>query len=102
MVSAPWSDSERLFNAGSDYLVARDGDEMQHCLTLLLKDAALRARLARAGRAAIMSRHTVSHRVSELLALHRELRFVASREPRALAAGNPMSQPAAAAPQERP
>jgi spore maturation protein CgeB len=101
MVSAPWSDSERLFNAGSDYLVARDGDEMQRCLSRLLSDSTLRAQLARSGRATIMSRHTVSHRVNELLALHRELSFVTSREHRAAAAATHMTQRAAAA-QERP
>ncbi len=32
LVCAPWTDEEGLFTAGSDFLVARDGDEMAACL----------------------------------------------------------------------
>jgi len=73
MVSAPWNDAEHLFTPGSDYLVADSSRKMERELARLLADPELRSQLARAGRAAIEARHTCAHRVSELLAIHREL-----------------------------
>lgn len=69
LVSAPWSDSEHLFRPGADYLVARSGEEMAKALFSVLNDPALARSLARAGRETILRRHTVAHRVDELLAI---------------------------------
>ena len=69
LVSAPWHDSEGLFRAGTDYLVACDRDEMTGHLRDVLNDAALRASLSAHGRETILSRHTCAHRVDELLAI---------------------------------
>ena len=69
LVSAPWSDAEHLFRAGTDYLVARDGDEMTVHLRHLAADPALRCELARAGLETIRARHTCAHRVDELLGI---------------------------------
>jgi spore maturation protein CgeB len=68
LVSAPWSDSERLFRPGEDFLVARDGAQMERHLRALAADAEMRASLVRAGLARIHGRHTCGHRVDELLA----------------------------------
>ena len=73
LVSAPWDDCERLFTAGTDYLVARDGRQMRRLLGELLADDERAAELARHGRQTILDRHTCCHRVDELLAIHREL-----------------------------
>jgi spore maturation protein CgeB len=73
LVSAPWDDAEGLFRPGRDYLVARDGGEMQRHLRDLLNDPALAAEIARSGRETILDRHTCAHRVDELLAIGREL-----------------------------
>jgi spore maturation protein CgeB len=73
MVSATWNDAEHLFTAGSDYLIASSGREMERGLARLLADPVLRFELARAGRSTIEKHHTCAHRVSELLAIHREL-----------------------------
>lgn len=73
LVSARWHDTEQLFTAGSDYLVASTGREMERALARVLEQPALRTRLARAGRAVIEARHTCGHRVSELFAIHHEL-----------------------------
>jgi spore maturation protein CgeB len=73
LVTAPWRDSEGLFQAGRDYLVAKNGEEMRRSMRALVRDTALGAELARHGRATILARHTCGHRVDELLAIHDEL-----------------------------
>jgi spore maturation protein CgeB len=73
LVTAPWRDSEGLFEVGRDYLVAKDGEEMRRSMRTLVEDAALGAELARHGRATILARHTCGHRADELLAIHDEL-----------------------------
>jgi len=70
LVTAPWRDSEGLFQAGRDYLLARDGEAMRRTLQALRDDPALGEELARHGRATILARHTCGHRVNELLAIH--------------------------------
>ncbi|HVV51843.1 MAG TPA: glycosyltransferase [Polyangia bacterium] len=67
LVSAPWRDDERLFTAGGDYLLARDGAEMRRHLRAVLDDGALATRLSAHGRRTIAARHTCAHRVDELL-----------------------------------
>ncbi|MDY6812675.1 MAG: glycosyltransferase [Pseudomonadota bacterium] len=69
LVSAPWEDSEGLFRAGSDYLLAASGAEMTRQLARLRDDPALRSELAGSGRERILARHTCAHRVDELLAI---------------------------------
>jgi spore maturation protein CgeB len=73
LVSAPWDDSERLFTPGEDFLVARNGREMQDVLREVLADPKLARALARRGRRTILARHTCAHRVDELLAILRSL-----------------------------
>jgi spore maturation protein CgeB len=79
MVSAPWDDSEGLFRAGRDYLVAQDGEEMKRHLRDLLADPDMAREIARSGRETILDRHTCAHRVDELLSIHREIRSSPSR-----------------------
>jgi spore maturation protein CgeB len=69
LVSAPWRDTEGLFRAGRDYLVASDGAAMERHLRALATDADLRAALVASGLETIRARHTCSHRVDELLAV---------------------------------
>jgi spore maturation protein CgeB len=71
LVSAPWSDSEGLFRPGRDFLMARDGREMQRLLRSVLSDRGLACALATSGRETIASRHTCGHRVDELLQICR-------------------------------
>jgi spore maturation protein CgeB len=73
LVSAPWKDSEGLFQAGSDYLVAANGAAMTRQLRAVLHDSDLAQALARHGRATVLARHTCAHRVDELLAIHQQL-----------------------------
>jgi spore maturation protein CgeB len=73
LVSAPWEDSENLFSPGSDFLFARNGEEMRRHLRDLLNDQAQARELAEHGRQTVLRRHTCAHRVDELLAIHRQL-----------------------------
>jgi spore maturation protein CgeB len=73
LISAPWQDSEGLFSPGKDYLVARNGAEMQQQMRLLCHEPAAAAELAQHGLATVRARHTCAHRVDELLAICAEL-----------------------------
>jgi spore maturation protein CgeB len=69
LISAPWSDSEGLFNPGTDYLVARDETHMEHHMKAILNDPDLRSALVENGLKTIRSRHSCAHRTDELLAI---------------------------------
>lgn len=73
LVSAPWDDTEKLFTAGTDYLVARDGGEITRHLRALAADESLRRSLTLNGLAAIRSRHNCLNRAHELLATAQRL-----------------------------
>jgi spore maturation protein CgeB len=79
LVSAPWSDSEGLFRAGTDYLTATDTSSMARQLDPGLRDRALATSLAAAGLQTIISRHTCDHRVDELMRIVASLRGRAAR-----------------------
>lgn len=69
LICAPWEDREGLFRTGQDYLVARDGEEMERHMRAVLHDAGLARSLAESGLETIRARHTCRHRVDELLAM---------------------------------
>jgi len=73
LVSAPWEDSEKLFQPGEDYLVAENGAQMREHLRGLRADPASARALAANGLRTIRSRHTCAHRVRELLSICHEL-----------------------------
>jgi spore maturation protein CgeB len=88
LICSPWEDSEGLFTPGQDYLVARDGEEMEAHLAAVLSDPALAASLSRHGLQTILARHTCGHRVEELLAIAEELGVdTTAAEPAAAAEG---------------
>jgi spore maturation protein CgeB len=74
LMCAPWRDTEGLFTPGKDFLIARNGTEMQKHLRDVLNDPALAAALTRHGLETILARHTCAHRVDELLSIYGELR----------------------------
>lgn len=67
LISAPWTDSEKLFQSGSDYLMAESGTKMKALMAELLRDETAARQLAEHGRKTILARHTCAHRVDELL-----------------------------------
>ena len=73
LVSAPWDDAEHLFEPGRDFLVARNGVEMEAHLRALLADEVARRELAQRGRRTVLARHTCAHRVDQLLRILAEL-----------------------------
>jgi spore maturation protein CgeB len=83
LICSLWEDVEGLFRPGTDYLVARNGQEMARHMRALTADEALRSELRLNGLQTIRSRHTCAHRVDELLAIYSEL------------SGAPLSAPAA-------
>lgn len=83
LVCSPWKDSEHLFTPGEDFLVARDGKQMQRHLATLLRDASRRRRFAAHGLKTIRARHTCAHRVDELVAIHERIRAEIAAEKKA-------------------
>jgi spore maturation protein CgeB len=80
LVSAPWTDAEGLFTPGEDFLVARNGAEMQKHLRAVLHDPELAARLRDQGRRTVLARHTCAHRVDELLKIYADIAPSARKE----------------------
>ena len=74
LVSAPWEDAEGLFAPGEDFLVARNGQDMQRHLRCLMEDEEAARALAERGLRTVLARHTCAHRVDELLAIFEELK----------------------------
>ncbi len=72
LISAPWDDAEGLFTPGTDFLVARDGNEMKKQMQAVTTDFALARSLVAQGLETIQKRHTCGHRVSELLSIIKE------------------------------
>jgi spore maturation protein CgeB len=73
LVSAPWRDSEGLFCPGEDYLIARNGKEMEEHIRTLLHEPDRAHALAQRGLATIRARHTCAHRVDELMNIYQSL-----------------------------
>jgi spore maturation protein CgeB len=73
VVTAPWDECEELFAPGVDLLVGHNGPEVERHLVELLEDPEFARLIAANGHQTVLSRHTCSHRVQELLAICREL-----------------------------
>lgn len=84
LVSAPWSDVENLFRVGTDFLMARNGAKMRTYLRDVLNDPSLARNLSERGLETIRTRHTCSHRVTELLAIFNEIKPVVRETERPL------------------
>lgn len=80
LVSAPWRDEEGLFRVGVDFLMAENGEQMQHHLRRVLNDAEVAASLRAHGLETIRARHTCAHRVNELLDLYARMAPARSEE----------------------
>ncbi len=71
LVSLPWPDTDHLFTAGKDYVVAATPGEMRDTIAWLCADDRAREEIGRHGRETILARHTCDHRASQLLELLR-------------------------------
>jgi spore maturation protein CgeB len=74
MVSARWHDTEGLFRAGQDFLVAGSGEEMRASLDSLLTRPSLAKEVIENGLQTIRDKHTCGHRVDQLLEILDELK----------------------------
>jgi spore maturation protein CgeB len=72
LLSAPWSDSERLFREG-DFCTVRSAAEMQTAISNLLTDCKAAKAQAQRGLETVRSRHTCRHRAEQLIAICEEL-----------------------------
>ncbi|MGV3774199.1 MAG: CgeB family protein [Verrucomicrobiales bacterium] len=73
LICSPWTDSEKLFRPGQDYLIANNGAEMKQKLRDVIHDEQLAGSLRQSGLEQIRARHTCSHRVEELLAIYKQI-----------------------------
>lgn len=74
LISSPWEDREQLFRIGDDFLMVRDGDEMEQAMKRVMEDEELAGQLRRCGLETIRNHHTCSHRADQLLEIcNREL-----------------------------
>lgn len=69
LLAAPWQDTESLFNAGQDYLLAETPRQMEQYMRSVTNDSGMRSALAAHGLETIHSRHSCAHRADELLAI---------------------------------
>jgi spore maturation protein CgeB len=72
LICGPWDDVDGLFGA-DDYVSAKTGAQMQHAISRLLADHDYARHVAESGRRTVLDRHTVAHRVDELLRICAEL-----------------------------
>ena len=73
MICSPWDDREELFRVGEDFLVVKNGGEMERAMERVLGDAELRESLGGHGLETILSRHTCDHRAGELVGIAGDL-----------------------------
>ena len=72
LLSAPWSDSEKLFREG-DFCLVRSAAEMQEAISALLNDRAAAEAQAKRGLETIRARHSCRHRAEQLTSFCEEL-----------------------------
>jgi spore maturation protein CgeB len=80
LVCSPWEDADRLFTPGKDFLIARNGREMEEQISMLLREPEAARALAAHGYRTVLQRHTCRHRVDELMAIARELGLTGAPE----------------------
>jgi spore maturation protein CgeB len=73
LICSPWDDAEHLFTPGKDFLMVRNGTQMEREISALLAEPDRADTLARQGRETILARHTCAHRVDELMSIVGEL-----------------------------
>ncbi len=73
LVCSPWNDSEKLFEPGRDFLIAKNSGEMKRHLRALLSDKKMAHDLSEHGLQTIRARHTCAHRVDELMSILAEV-----------------------------
>jgi spore maturation protein CgeB len=73
LVCSPWTDLERLFRPGEDFLCVADGRAMKAEINHLLHDDVARRQLSRNALETVQQRHTCLHRARQLEEICQEL-----------------------------
>lgn len=73
LLSAPWQDSEGLFTAGKDFLMAHSGEEMTQLLDRVVHDETFARNMTDHAYSTICARHTCMHRATELLTIYKQI-----------------------------
>lgn len=73
LISSPWTDAERLFRVGDDFLMVDSGDAMAAAMKRVLNEPDLRTAVTSSGLETIRAGHTCAHRVDELLRVVAEM-----------------------------
>lgn len=74
LVCSPWNDTEQLFTAGKDYLVANNGEEMKRQLSFILNNSEAASEISSHALQTIRERHTCDKRTEELMEIVNEVR----------------------------
>jgi spore maturation protein CgeB len=74
LISTYWPDTDGLFRAGTDYVVADTPQQMEEALRWLWRDEGAARRLGHSGRERILAQHTCRHRALQILDLVSRLR----------------------------
>jgi spore maturation protein CgeB len=91
LVSAPWLDSENLFQPG-DYVSVDSPQAMWQALHRFATDDDARAEQAERGLRSILARHTCDHRAEQLLGIVAELGRAGTAGNREQGIGNSLQQ----------
>lgn len=73
LISAPWNDTEHLFNDDEDFTTVQNGEEMKGKMQEVLEHPESFQGMSRCGFEAVQGRHTCAHRIDELLEIYRSL-----------------------------
>ncbi|MEX2615506.1 MAG: glycosyltransferase [Alphaproteobacteria bacterium] len=81
LICAPWDDCESLFRPGRDFAMVRNRADAERQMLLFRNEPAAARSYAARGLETIAKRHTVAHRVDELVAILHELDVPSARRP---------------------
>jgi spore maturation protein CgeB len=76
LISAPWTDAERLFTVGKDYMMVEDGEQMKFQMQEILHNPKKSKSLTAHALKTIQNKHTCKHRVTQLMEIYNELNEV--------------------------
>src|SRR5690606_30292411 len=72
LLCAPWEDTENLFTAGKDYLIAQDSQDMMILLAKVITETSFSDAMVDHAYGTILAKHTCDHRAQELLGIYEQ------------------------------
>jgi spore maturation protein CgeB len=74
LLCSPWTDTEKLFRAGQDFITVEDGVAMKAQISRLLSDDDARRQIGESGLKSVTERHTTMHRAEQLTGIIAEMK----------------------------